>query len=84
MLLLHGEETPGGNRVYRLGDRAAYTNPKGVQYNVRVYTLCEMKLHRYVYSTFYSVLICSDCGSDMVRTGSTFRCGNCGATGGCS
>ena len=27
---------------------------------------------------------CSDCGSIMVRSGSCFRCTNCGATSGCS
>ncbi len=27
---------------------------------------------------------CSDCGSIMIRNGSCYRCGNCGATSGCS
>jgi tRNA(Ile2) C34 agmatinyltransferase TiaS len=27
---------------------------------------------------------CSECGTDMVPYGQTFRCENCGATSGCS
>jgi ribonucleoside-diphosphate reductase alpha chain len=45
-------------------------------------TLCEE--HKHAFENQADAPACHECGSIMVRSGSCYRCTNCGATSGCS
>ena len=40
--------------------------------------------HKLAFETQADAPACHECGSIMVRSGSCYRCTNCGATSGCS